>query len=826
MMSPNEKSFTHDAFQSPEKSYSPIYAWVWNGPLSEEKINAQIEEMCRLGIRAFYIIPEPQNFRPTAMPTQLDPNYLTPAYFQYFRYATERAREYGMECWLYDEGGWPSGGACGRVLYEYPEYAKRNLRHYTRQYRQGEQYCRSGAAEAVFLDGCMIDDGYLFDADVEVSVYDSVASAWEGPGVPDYPDITVKEATQAFLRITHEQYKAHLGEHFGQTITAVFTDEPKAPYLPFRDELCRMYEEQYGESILPHVPVLLGKEPLNENNIEYKQRWYDLCSRVYCENFLMECKRWANANGMQFTGHLDRDDIPMGCIYGSHFHQMRGLRCMDLPGVDVIWRQIFPGEQKDVYIGGNLAGKTAENRFFPRYASSAAAQIGKDRAMTESFGVYGYGMTYEQMRFMLGFQAIRGVTVMNLMVVSYAREGYNMSQEAPGFSEIQACHCDLPIFNRYVERLSYVCSRGKRICDTALYYPVNDFWGGLHAGEVADEYELLGWRLEARGIDFDIVDDDVILQSKELRNGVISMGNAKYRKIIIPYNAYLTPSVKDALSVFQVNGGMVLSDADSLVPDICIRGGNEKIRVMHRVCDDNDLICLYNEAEERNTFSVNLNGHDGYFVDITSGCFRSINVSEDGYAIVTLESGESCALYLTEDVFPISRIIREDAVKTLDGPYTFRRVNQFVIGERYPEYYELKETPVPAQLGEWSSMTGRDFSGSGVYETEFTYTGGDAILDLGEVRHTCEVFLNGKSLGIRVMKPYRYEIPAELLLANNQLQIRVSNTPGNQHQYTKSFDKYQPWQLSVYKAAQDIFDRDSLDSGLWGPITIRCANHV
>ena len=113
-----------------------------------------------------------------------------------------------------------------------------------------------------------------------------------------------------------------------------------------------------------------------------------------------------------------------------------------------------------------------------------------------------------------------------------------------------------------------------------------------------------------------------------------------------------------------------------------------------------------------------------------------------------------------------------------------------------------------------------------MYETEFSYAGGDAILDLGEVRHTCEVFINGKSLGVRVMKPYRYEIPAELLLENNLLQIRVSNTPGNQHQYTRSFDKYQPWQLSVYRGAQDIFDRDSLDSGLYGPVVLRSAKRT
>jgi len=475
-------------------------------------------------------------------------------------------------------------------------------------------------------------------------------------------------------------------------------------------------------------------------------------------------------------------------------------------------------------IGTVVAGQQADNRFFPRYASSAAAQIGKNLAMTESFGVYGFGLSYDQMRYVLGFQAIRGITAMNLMVVSYAREGYNMSQEAPGFSEIQACHRDLPVFNQYVERLSYVCSCGNRVCDTALYYPINDIWGGLHAGSVVSEYESLGRRMEARGIDFDIVDDDVILQSAELCNGVISMGNAKYRKIAIPHNAYLAPAIKECLSVFEASGGTVVSDAELFVPDITIRGGSEKVRVMRRLDDGKDLICLFNESTELNAFSVDINGRSGYFVDITSGCLKNINVSADGYVNVILECGECCALYLTEEAMPVTKEIRAEKMITLDGLYTFRRINQFVIGELYPEYYDINETPIPAQLGEWSSMTGRDFSGSGMYETFFAYTGDDAILDLGDVRHTCEVFLNGRSLGVRVMKPYRYEIPAESLLEYNQLQIRVSNTPGNQHQYTKSFDKYKPWQLSVYKGAQDTFDRDTLDSGLYGPVTIWSAN--
>lgn len=821
--------FSPDAFSSPDKAYAPIYAWVWNGPLTEEKITAQIDEMQRLGIRAFYIIAEPQTFRPGSMPTRLDPNYLTPAYFRYFRYATALARDRGMECWLYDEGGWPSGGACGQVLFEHPEYARRNLRHYTRQYKSGEQYIASDDDLAVFADGRIIEDGHVFAHDTEVSGFDSHPSAWDAAGVPDYPDLTVREATQAFLRITHEQYKSHLGDLLGDTVTAVFTDEPKAPHLPCRPELCRLYEERYGESILPYLPVLCGTEEATEETIEYKRRWYDLCSRVYCDNFLLECKRWANENGMKFTGHLDKDDHPLGCMHGSHFHQLRGLRCMDLPGVDVIWRQIFPGERRTVFVGGNPSGTEAENRFFPRYASSAAAQTGADRAMTESFGVYGFGTTYEQMRYVLGFQAIRGVTVVNMMLMSYDREGFTMTQEAPAFAEIQGCHRDLGTFNRYLERLSYVCSCGKRLCDTALYYPINDFWGGLHAGEMADAFEALGHALEARGIDFDILDDDVILQEQNIADGVIRMGHAQYRKIAMPTGAYLTPEVRSRLEQFCAGGGTVVTQADALSPAVEIIGGDGKIRVMQRQSGEDELLCLYNEDTAKKTFSVVIGDRGCCLADITLGTLHRLT-PRDSTVSVTLESGELCALCLTDAALPTTDMPHSKHTLTVDGPFTFRRTEQFVIGKRYPEYTVIDETAAPIALGEWSCVTGGAFCGSGIYTAHFASDGtpagldlGGAVLDLGDVRHSCEVFLNGVSLGVRVMKPYRYLLAPDQLRSDNLLEIRVSNTPGNQHQYTKSFDKYRPWQLSFYKAAQDTFDRDSLDSGLFGPVTLTLA---
>ena len=235
----NNDKFELNKFRSPEASCAPVYIWVWNDVCTREIIDNQLDEMLRLGIRAFYILPEPEEFRPGSMPTRLSPEYLSEEYFELCAYAIDKAVTLGMVCWIYDEGGWPSGSACGRVVRDHPEYS-------------------SGGS---------------------------------------YPDLLNKNATEYFIEITHEKYASAT-----KNFTAVFTDEPKAPMTPFNERLCDKYEKIYGESVLPYRALIEKKEEPTEENVHILQRWYDLCSRAFCENYLLPCIRCF----LQFSKRAER----------------------------------------------------------------------------------------------------------------------------------------------------------------------------------------------------------------------------------------------------------------------------------------------------------------------------------------------------------------------------------------------------------------------------------------------------------------------------------------------------------------------------------------
>ena len=54
----------------------------------------------------------------------------------------------------------------------------------------------------------------------------------------------------------------------------------------------------------------------------------------------------------------------------------------------------------------------------------------------------------------------------------------------------------------------------------------------------------------------------------------------------------------------------------------------------------------------------------------------------------------------------------------------------------------------------------------------------DAVLDLGEAHETAEVFLNGVSAGVRLCRPYRFDLSGLIKNGSNELRIEVTNTLG------------------------------------------------
>ena len=802
----NNNEFDVNKFISPDISFAPVYIWVWNDVCTREIIDAQLAEMQKLGIRAFYILPEPKEFRPNSMPTNLEPEYLSREYFELCAYAFDKAKEQGMLCWIYDEGGWPSGSACGKVMKDHPEYARQTLEVYEHKFSAGEIYKKiKSDTVAAFVNDCeMISDGYIFGEDTTVTEY--VAEKENGV----YPDLLNKKVTEYFIEITHKKYL------LDSNVTAVFTDEPKAPTNAFNNELTERYEIMYGESVLPYLPIIAGRKEVTEETAHILYRWYDICSRAFCENFLLPCKKWANDNALAFTGHLDKDHDPLGCINGgNNFNLMRALRCLNIPGIDVIWRQLYP--ENRISKKDDMNGY---NGFFPRYASSAAAHNGTKPAMCEILGVAGAAVSYDIMRFTVGYLAVRGINIFNLFNFPLGRKDALLAQELPVFTANQPYYKSLDLFNRYMERLSYISSLGDRVCETALYYPVSDFQGRLNAASVAESFDKLGRVLEDKTVDFDIVDDDVV-QSAGISDGSMRIGKAKYKHIIIPDGAFVPQETQSVINEFVRNGGKVsdgITDTNSV-----IQVSNSGLRAMHRKAENAEIFCLFNETNESGDYRVCLPAENGYLLDLQNGSLQRFK-TENGILNLSLAVGETAVVLLSEEIFDAEDRKEFKEKLEISNEFMFSKDNELIFNENGFDNIKHNKKTSLVTLGDWSNIIGSTYSGSCVYETTFVLpdekVGKESEIDLGDVHFSASVYLNNRFVGTAWASPYRLKIPCGVLDKSNTLKVVVTNTSANRYVHTDYFDKWKIEELSPYFETEMEYAEDLVSGGLYGPVVI------
>lgn len=123
---------------------------------------------------------------------------------------------------------------------------------------------------------------------------------------------------------------------------------------------------------------------------------------------------------------------------------------------------------------------------------------------------------------------------------------------------------------------------------------------------------------------------------------------------------------------------------------------------------------------------------------------------------------------------------------------------------RYPEWGRGA-----IKLGDWLDQGLEAYSGAiryfATFQLESLPAAGRLILDLGRVRGTAEVIVNGVSAGARVWSPYRFDVTEAVKPGKNDLEILVCSTLG-------------PY-LSAASPTPYVFEGQA-KSGLYGPVRL------
>ncbi len=547
-----------ELFKKPTAEYRGAPFWAWNCDLEEEELLRQIDIFKEMGLGGFHMHCR------DGMSTE----YLSENFMKLVKACTDHAKKNEMLSWLYDEDKWPSGFAGGYVTKD----EKHRMKYITFTPNMSYKPAAKGEIIASFdvvLDdnGCLASYKKITEADEAVgtrwNIWAEIApnSAWYNNQA--YVDTLSKEAMSKFIETTHEKYFETVGDEFGKTVPAIFTDEPQFMrkttlsfaaskqnvQLPWTVDLDDTFKASYGVSLVDHLPELLWDLPDGKiSTVRY--HYHDHVSERFAEAFADLVGNWCDDHGIALTGHMMAEaslHSQTMCIGDC----MRSYRSFGIPGIDMLC----------AYFEFNTA----------KQCQSAVHQYGRPGMMSELYGVTGWDFDFRGHKLHGDWQAALGVTVrvQHLSWVSMkgtAKRDYpaSISYQSPWYKEYS-----------YVEdhfgRVNAALTRGKPLVKVAVIHPVESYW--LHFGPneqtalVREKLEqnftnVTNWLL--RGcIDFDFICESLLPSQCEKGSAPLQVGEMAYDVIIVPECETLRSTTLERLEAFKAAGGKLVFMGDA-----------------------------------------------------------------------------------------------------------------------------------------------------------------------------------------------------------------------------------------------------------------------
>lgn len=456
--------------------------WAINDELDCTRLKNQLLEMQKCGLTGAI-------FHPRYYPGK--PAYMSREYLNIVSEVILYAKEIGMEFWIYDENGWPSGSADGQVLKKFPDSMCEWLEW------TGET--------------------------VEIRSYSGF-------------NTLNREEMQFFIEHTYEGYYRGLLPEAWDYVTGFFSDEvgfldghgvsTNMGGIPWCDEVRVRYREIYKEDICKQWQLLFIE---NEGFEEVRFRYWEILTTILAESFYHSINKWCKSHGKKYTAHLKGEEnlffqIPFsGSCYWN-------LKEVSVPAVDALER--YPG-----------------NHYYPRIASSIAKQFHEGDCLCEAIGGSGWGLKPEDVEKYIDWLAGCGINYFAFHLWQYTRKSASVRDWPPNIPNGMTWKKAAPLLFEKIKRkwngkvfrnnniLLVAPARGV----TAQFEPqsalqINEHNGANtpnnKGGRLSIQFEKLVERCYKLGLEFDVTDERVLENHGKIESGFVHIGKQTYKQVI------------------------------------------------------------------------------------------------------------------------------------------------------------------------------------------------------------------------------------------------------------------------------------------------------
>ncbi len=511
-----EKHFASETY----KAYRAIPFWSWNDRLEPQRLKEQIRWMKESGMGGFFMHAR----------SGLKTEYLSEEWMRCIEDCAKEAKESDMQAWIYDENGWPSGFAGGKLLEDEENRDKYIL------WNMG-QYDEASTV-SYFMDGenlKRVNEKEQEGEYLNLYIHTAVATA----------DILNPKVVEQFLNLTHEEYKNRFGEQFSDKIEGFFTDEPQYQRwnTPYTDVMADYYLEEFGEDILDSLGLLFVEK---EGYRKFRYRYWKGMQKLMLKNYAEKVYNWCENKHMKLTGHYV-EEITMGYQMIGCAGVMPFYEYMHIPGIDWL-------------------GKATNYELQVRQVKSVADQLGKKRVLTETFGCCGWDVTPAELKRIAAFQFVNGANLICQHLVPYSERGNRKYDHPAHFSDVNPwIEQDFRTFVEYFNRLGYLLGEGEEQVEVAMLHPMRSAYFEYKRDLQTEGTVTLDASLEkacrtlsGRGIAYHLLDETLLEKHGYVKDGQIGCGKCSYKYLVLPDIYTMDASTEALLQTYINQGGKVL----------------------------------------------------------------------------------------------------------------------------------------------------------------------------------------------------------------------------------------------------------------------------
>ena len=779
---------------SPTQEAKPGIRWWWMGSaVDKENLGWNLDQYAKAGIGAVEITP----LYGVQGNDKNDIPYLSPRWMEMLRFVEKKDKELGIETDMATGTGWPFGGpwvplseaACKAVFVDTIVGVKKKLMDINFTLPEKERnFAKLKVIKAYPVAGANKKKRVI-------ALYESRTRQMVKRAAPGGEGYVIDH----FDSTAVAHYLAHIDSAFTASGTpfphTFFNDSYEVYGANWTPTLLTEFENMHGYKLQDKFPEFLDGDAIVVSD------YRETLGEMLLHNFTKQWTAWAHKHGA----------ITRNQAHGSPANLIDCYAAVDIPEIEGFGLTDFgiKGLRKD-------PGKTRPNfsdLSMLKYAPSAAHITGKKYTSSETFTwlTEHFRTSLSQMKPDMDLMFCAGVNHMFFHGTAYSPK----NDPWPGWkfyasidmSPTNSIWRDAPELMKYITHCQTYLQWGQPDNDFLVYLPVRDMWRtntkkwlmmfDIHSmAKKAPEFIKCILDIDKAGFDCDYISDQY-LRSCSYKNGMIeTAAGTRYKALVIPGNNIMPSDVIQHISQLKAQGAKIIKGDNT---EAMAKAANpEMMRKQYGL----KLIRRSNKYGHH-YFIANLTDHDikaqvpiatgenaALWYNPMNGSYHAAVINDRGELDINLKSGESRILLSAQkESAPWLQDKKLRQAKT--EPQTIDKGESIDLTANTWKLSFTEEAPKVEEtfslqgLKTWESLSDKAqvTMGTGVYETAFKLSKEQAkkqwCIDLGDVRESARVYINGHYIGCAWAVPYILHCKDALSKGKNTIRIEVTNLPAN-----------------------------------------------